>query len=260
VPINCGALTESVLESELFGHTRGAFTGAIADTKGIFEQANGGTVFLDEIGETSTGLQVKLLRVLQEGEVRTVGGTRLVKVDVRVVAATNADLEREVTAQRFRQDLYYRLSVIVIRVPALRERREDIPLLIDTFLQNACARAGRRVDLSPAAVSALTMYRWPGNVRELENTIERLVVFSRGSVIDVADLPFKPSGQELPDRLFADLPSLDEIERRYLLHVIEQVGGNRTRAAEVLGIDRRTLYRMAERFAIDLKDDISSVS
>jgi DNA-binding NtrC family response regulator len=257
VPINCGALTESVLESELFGHTRGAFTGAIADTKGIFEQATGGTVFLDEIGETSPALQVKLLRVLQEGEVRPVGGgSRLVRVDVRVVAATNVDLEREVTAQRFRQDLFYRLSVIVIRVPALRERREDIPLLIQTFLQNACARAGRRVELSTAAVSALSSYRWPGNVRELENTIERLVVFSRGSIIDVADLPFKASGPDLHERLFADLPSLDEVERRYLLHVIEQVGGNRTRAAEVLGIDRRTLYRMAERFAIDLKDEI----
>jgi DNA-binding NtrC family response regulator len=256
VPINCGALTESVLESELFGHTRGSFTGAIADTKGIFEQATGGTVFLDEIGETSAALQVKLLRVLQEGEVRPVGGSRLVKVDVRVVAATNVDLEREVAAQRFRQDLFYRLSVIVIRVPALRDRREDIPLLIQTFLQNACARAGRRIELSPAAVSALTAYRWPGNVRELENTIERLVVFSRGSVIDVSDLPFKATGPDLHERLFADLPSLDEIERRYLLHVIEQVGGNRTRAAEVLGIDRRTLYRMAERFSIDLKEDI----
>jgi DNA-binding NtrC family response regulator len=256
VPINCGALTESVLESELFGHTRGSFTGAIADTKGIFEQATGGTVFLDEIGETSAALQVKLLRVLQEGEVRPVGGSRLVKVDVRVVAATNVDLEREVAAQRFRQDLFYRLSVIVIRVPALRDRREDIPLLIQTFLQNACARAGKRIELSPAAISALTAYRWPGNVRELENTIERLVVFSRGSVIDVSDLPFKATGPDLHERLFADLPSLDEIERRYLLHVIEQVGGNRTRAAEVLGIDRRTLYRMAERFSIDLKEDI----
>ena len=258
VPINCGALTESVLESELFGHTRGAFTGAISDTKGIFEQATGGTVFLDEIGETSPALQVKLLRVLQEGEVRPVGGSRIVKVDVRVVAATNVDLEREVASQRFRQDLFYRLSVIVIRVPALRERREDIPLLIQTFLQNACARAGRRVELSPAAVTSLTAYRWPGNVRELENTIERLVVLSRGSIVDVQDLPFKASGPDLHERLFADLPSLDELERRYLVHVIEQVGGNRTRAAEVLGIDRRTLYRMAERFGIDFKEEISS--
>jgi DNA-binding NtrC family response regulator len=260
VPINCGALTESVLESELFGHTRGAFTGAIADTKGIFEQANGGTVFLDEISETSPALQVKLLRVLQEGEVRPVGATRIVKVDVRVVAATNVDLEREVAAQHFRQDLFYRLSVIVIRVPALRDRREDIPLLIDTFLQNACTRAGRRVELSAAAIQALAGYRWPGNVRELENTIERLVVFSRGSVIDVDDLPFKTGTVDVHERLFADLPSLDEIEKRYLLHVLEQVGGNRTRAAEVLGIDRRTLYRMAERFGIDLKDETAGTT
>ena len=258
VPINCGALTESVLESELFGHARGAFTGAIADTKGIFEQANGGTVFLDEIGETSAGLQVKLLRVLQEGEVRPVGASRIVKVDVRVVAATNVDLEREVAQQRFRQDLFYRLSVIVIHVPPLRERREDIPLLIETFVQSACSRAGRHVELSKDAIAALGAYRWPGNVRELENPIERLVVFSRGSTIDVADLPFKaPGALDLHERLFVDLPSLDELERRYLLHVIEQVGGNRTRAAEVLGIDRRTLYRMAERFGVDLSEEKS---
>ena len=255
VPINCGALTESVLESELFGHTRGSFTGAISDTKGIFEQATGGTVFLDEIGETSPALQVKLLRVLQEGEVRPVGASRIVKVDVRVVAATNVDLEREVGEQHFRQDLFYRLSVIVIHVPALRDRREDIPLLIETFLQNACGRAGRRVEISSDAVVALSNYRWPGNVRELENTVERLVVFSRGSTIDVTDLPFKASaGPDLQERLFLDLPALDEIERRYLLHVLEQVGGNRTRAAEVLGIDRRTLYRMAERFGIALDE------
>ncbi len=258
VPINCGALTESVLESELFGHTRGSFTGAVSDTKGIFEQANGGTVFLDEIGETSPALQVKLLRVLQEGEVRPVGASRMVKVDVRVVAATNVDLEREVGQQHFRQDLFYRLSVIVIHVPALRDRREDIPLLIDTFLQNACARAARRVELSREAVVALTNYRWPGNVRELENTVERLVVFSRGSTVDVADLPFKPTaGPDLQERLFIDLPALDEIERRYLLHVLDQVAGNRTRAAEVLGIDRRTVYRMAERFGIDLSEEKS---
>jgi DNA-binding NtrC family response regulator len=256
VPINCGALTETVLESELFGHTRGSFTGAISDAKGIFEQANGGTVLLDEIGETSAALQVKLLRVLQEGEVRPVGASRQVKVDVRVLAATNVDLEREVAQQRFRQDLFYRLSVIVIHVPPLRDRREDIPLLIETFLSNACSRAGRHVELTPPALSALTSYRWPGNVRELENTIERLVVFSRGSQIDASDLPFKPStGPDLEGRLFVDLPSLDELERRYLIHVVEQVGGNRTRAAEVLGIDRRTLYRMAERFGIALGDD-----
>ncbi len=257
VPINCGAITETLLESELFGHTRGSFTGAVADAKGIFEQANGGTVFLDEIGETSPALQVKLLRVLEEGEVRPVGASRPVKVDVRVLAATNVDLERGVSEQRFRQDLYYRLSVIVIRVPPLRERRSDIPLLVEQFLSNACARLGRRIDVTPAAMNMLSGHTWVGNVRELENAVERLVLFSRGSVVDVADLPPVITGSPAPveRQLFADLPPLDEMERRYLLHVLDAVRGNRTRAAEVLGIDRRTLYRMAERFGIDVKDE-----
>src|SRR5204862_295242 len=158
VPINCGALTESVLESELFGHTRGSFTGAIADTKGIFEQAQGGTVLLDEIGETSPALQVKLLRVLEEGEVRPVGGSRPVKVDNRVVAATNRDLERAIAEQQFRADLYYRLSVIVIRLPPLRERRDDIPLLISAFLKAACKRIGRQMELSSGALDILLAY------------------------------------------------------------------------------------------------------
>jgi DNA-binding NtrC family response regulator len=260
VPVNCGAITETLLESELFGHTRGAFTGAVADTKGLFEQANGGTVFLDEIGETTPALQVKLLRVLEEGEVRPVGASRVVKVDVRVIAASNVDLEREVAEQRFRQDLYYRLSVIVIKVPPLRERPADIPLLVSQFLRNACGRAGRQVELTAAALEALAAYGWPGNVRELENTIERLVLFSRGSLIDVADLPegLHQPGRPLGERLFGDLPTLDELERRYLLHVLESVKGNRTRAADVMGIDRRTLYRMAERFGIDLKDEAGS--
>jgi DNA-binding NtrC family response regulator len=257
VPINCGAITETLLESELFGHTRGSFTGAVSDTKGIFEQAHGGTVLLDEIGETSPALQVKLLRVLEEGEVRPVGASRPVKVDVRVVAATNVDLERGVSEQRFRQDLYYRLSVIGIRVPPLRGRRADIPLLVAQFLENACARIGRQVDVTPAAMEMLTRHGWPGNVRELENTVERLVLFSRGSVIDAADLPPAVAAAVAPTepQMFADLPPLDEIERRYLVHVLETVRGNRTRAAEVMGIDRRTLYRMAERFGIDLKDE-----
>ena len=189
VAINCGALTETLLESELFGHTRGAFTGAVADTKGIFEQAQGGTVFLDEIGETSPALQVKLLRVLEEGEVRPVGGSRAIKVDNRVIAATNRDLERAAAEQQFRADLYYRLSVIVIRVPALRERRDDIPLLITAFLKAASKRAGRQVELSSGALDVLLAYDWPGNVRQLENTIERIVLFSRGSVIEPDDLP-----------------------------------------------------------------------
>jgi DNA-binding NtrC family response regulator len=257
VAVNCGAITESLLESELFGHTRGAFTGAVADAKGLFEQANGGTILLDEVGETSQALQVKLLRTLEEGEVRPVGANRPVKIDVRVVAATNVDLERAVEAGRFRQDLYYRLSVVVIRLPALRDRRADIPLLIEAFLSNACARARRDRRLSTAAADALRNHLWPGNVRELENTIERLVLFSPGTVIEVADLPPGVGGgaARLEDQLFAGLPRLEEVERRYLMHVLTAVDGNRTRAAEVMGIDRRTLYRMAERYGIDLAGD-----
>ena len=181
---------------------------------------------------------------------------RTIKVDARVIAATNRDLEQAVAAQRFRQDLFYRLSVIVIRVPPLRERRDDIPLLAGQFLTNACARTGRAVEIAPDALDALAAYDWPGNVRELENTIERLVLFSRGASIHAADLPPAISAvgatTQLHTQLFTDLPSLDELERRYLLHVLQAVGGNRTRAAEVLGIDRRTLYRMAIRFGLNL--------
>jgi DNA-binding NtrC family response regulator len=257
VAVNCGAIAETLLESELFGHTRGSFTGAVSDAKGLFEQAHGGTVFLDEIGETSPALQVKLLRALEEGEIRPVGAGRPLRVDVRVLAATNVELERAVSESRFRQDLYYRLSVIVVRLPPLRDRRPDIPLLVEAFLRNSCARAGRERRLSPEALDKLVAYGWPGNVRELENTIERLVLFSPGATIDVSDLPPLMGGAtpNVEDRLFADLPTLDEVERRYLLHVLESVRGNRTRAAEVMGIDRRTLYRMAERFGIDLKDE-----
>jgi DNA-binding NtrC family response regulator len=257
VAVNCGAITDTLLESELFGHTRGAFTGAVADTKGIFEQAQGGTVFLDEIGETSPALQVKLLRVLEEGEVRPVGSSRPIKVDNRVVAATNRDLDRAVGEQQFRTDLYYRLSVIVIRLPALRERRDDIPLLIATFLKAACKRTGRQIELSSGAVDVLLGYDWPGNVRQLENTVERLVLFSRGSVVDPDDIPavLQNVRRDTPAGLFEDLPSLEEVERRYLEHVLRAVGRNRTRAADVLGIDRRTLYRMAERFGIKLGDE-----
>jgi DNA-binding NtrC family response regulator len=256
VAVNCGAITETLLESELFGHTRGAFTGAVADTKGIFEQAAGGTVFLDEIAETSPALQVKLLRVLEESEVRPVGASRATKVRARITAATNVDIDPESRDGHFRRDLYYRLSVLVIRMPALRDRRADIPLLIGTFLDRASARAGRRVSLSSEALEAFMRYAWPGNVRELENTIERLVLFSRGGAIDVADLPpeLREASGLLEERLFADLPTLDEMDRRYLVHVLKAVGGSRTRAAEVLRIDRRTLYRMVERFGIDLKD------
>jgi DNA-binding NtrC family response regulator len=256
VAINCGAIADTLLESELFGHRRGAFTGAVSDHKGVFEQAGAGTVFLDEIGDTTAALQVRLLRVLEEHEVRPVGGTQAVRVSARVIAATNRPLEQAVTDGRFRQDLYYRLSVIVIRVPPLRERRADIPLLIGSFLDDACRRAGRRKVLSSEALESLMRHNWPGNVRELRNTIERLVVSSRGTLLEAVDLPpaLKPGGPIAGEHPFADLPTLDEVERRYLLHVLSTTGGNRTRAADVLGIDRRTLYRMAERFGVDLNE------
>jgi DNA-binding NtrC family response regulator len=257
VAVNCGAITETLLESEMFGHMRGSFTGAVSDAKGLFEQAQGGSILLDEIGETSAALQVKLLRTLEESEVRPVGASRTVKIDVRVIAATNVELERAVADGKFRQDLYYRLSVVVIRVPPLRDRRADIPLLIDAFLRNACRRAGRERHLSDTALETLVSHPWPGNVRELENTIERVVLFSPGTTVDVGDLPAGLGGRapSVEEHLFNGLPGLDEVERRYLIHVLEHVKGNRTRAAEVLGIDRRTLYRMAERFGLDLSGE-----
>jgi DNA-binding NtrC family response regulator len=179
VAINCGALAETLLESELFGHVRGSFTGAVVDKKGVFEQASGGTIFLDEIGETSPALQVKLLRVLQEGEVRPVGGTRSMKVNARVLAATNRELKAEVTEKRFRQDLFYRLSAFIIHLPALRERRDDIPMLAGQFLRAAVSRARKEVQITPDAVEQLAAHSWPGNVRELENIVERLVISCR---------------------------------------------------------------------------------
>ena len=257
VPVNCGALPEGLLESELFGHVRGAFTGAVADKKGLFEEARNGTIFLDEIGEMSPALQVRLLRTLELGEVRPVGSPRAMKLDVRVIAATHRDLERATREGSFRQDLFFRLHVFAIRVPPLRERREDVPLLVAHFLAAEGARASGAASLTAAAVAALAAQDWPGNVRELENTLERLAVEARGRTIDVADLPpaFRERRASLEEPLFAGLPSLEEIEKRYLRHVLAEVKGNRSRAAEVLGIDRRTLYRMAERFGLELGDD-----
>ena len=256
VAVNCGAMVETLLESELFGHVRGAFTGAVADRQGVFAQAGQGIVFLDEIGETSPALQVKLLHVLEEGEVRPVGGTRAIAVPARIIAATNADLEQAIAAGRFRRDLYFRLGVIIIAMPPLRDRRADIPLLISRFLDEAGAKAGHARTLSSEALDALIRYSWPGNVRELRNTIERLAVFSRGAMIDASDLPeaIVSARRTASTGAFADLPTLDEVERRYVLQVLEAVGGNRTRAAEVLGVDRRTLYRMCERFGIELRE------
>ncbi|HET6973274.1 MAG TPA: sigma-54 dependent transcriptional regulator [Pyrinomonadaceae bacterium] len=256
VAINCGALTETLLEAELFGHVRGSFTGAVGDRKGLWEEATGGTLFLDEVGETSPAFQVKLLRALQEGEIRRVGASRTTQVDARILAATNRNLEQEVKAGKFREDLYYRLSVVTLRVPALKERRTDIPLLAERFLAGVLDREGhKQLTLSEETIRTLVAYNWPGNVRELESAIEYAVLHARGHAIAPEDLPEKLQSAQVRtaaraplSALFEDLPALDELERRYLLYILEIAGGNRTRAAEILGIDRRTLYRMIERY------------
>lgn len=263
VAVNCGALTETLLEAELFGHVRGAFTGAVTDRKGLWEEAAGGTLFLDEVGETSPALQVKLLRALQEGEVRRVGASRTTQVDARILAATNRNLEQDVKAGKFREDLFYRLSVVTLRVPALKERRTDIPLLAERFLAMVLDREGhKQLTLSEETIRTLVAYNWPGNVRELESAIEYAVLHARGHAIAPEDLPEKLQSANVRSAarsplsaLFEDLPALDELERRYLLYILEIAGGNRTRAAEILGIDRRTLYRMIERYGMDGNDE-----
>ena len=263
VAVNCGALAEALLESELFGHVKGSFTGAISNKRGIFELAQGGTVFLDEISETSVGLQVKLLRVLQEREVLPVGGDASIKVRARVIAASNQDLDSLCENGSFRRDLFYRLNVINIHVPPLRERRDDIPLLVAHFLRKHATSDQSLPIIDDETLALLTSYTWPGNVRELENVIERAITLNRSGRITPEDLPARVrsnqpkavDGVETLDdlaSLFADMPSLDEVERRYLLHVLESTGGNRSRAAERIGISRRTIYRMAERFGIEL--------
>jgi two-component system response regulator AtoC len=259
VAVNCGALTETLLESELFGHVKGSFTGAIANKRGIFEQAGEGTVFLDEISETSAGLQVKLLRVLQEREVVPVGDTEPIKVGARVIAASNSDLEKLAASGTFRGDLLYRLNVIQLHLPPLRQRREDIPLLVAHFLRKHARGQASAPDQQ--TIERLAAYSWPGNVRELENVIERAITLNQGGVITIEDLPARIRLQEPNDtpplsaddlaQLFSGLPNLDEIERRYILHVLEATGNNRKRTAEILGINRKTLYRMAARFEIE---------
>ena len=259
VAINCGALTETLLEAELFGHVRGSFTGAVGDRKGLWEEAAGGTLFLDEVGETSPAFQVKLLRALQEGEIRRVGASKATQVDARILAATNRNLEQDVKAGKFREDLFYRLSVVTLRVPSLKERRTDIPLLAERFLGMVLDREGyKQLTLSEETIRTLVAYNWPGNVRELESAIEYAVLHARGHAIVPEDLPEKLQTAQVRSAarspltaLFEDLPALEELERRYLLYILEVAGGNRTRAAEILGIDRRTLYRMIERWGID---------
>jgi two-component system, NtrC family, response regulator AtoC len=249
--VNCGAFTESLLESELFGHVRGSFTGASMNKCGIFEDANGGTVFLDEVSEMSPALQVKLLRTLEQQEVRPVGSNQPVRIDVRMIAASNRNLADLVEEGKFREDLFYRLRVIEIDLPPLREREEDIPLLVAHFLQRLGGEAGRTLTISPEALSALVAYPWPGNVREVLNTLESSAALNRSGVITLQDLPAKlcvshDDGKSVDD-LFAGLPSLEELGRRYLAYVLKVTDNNKSQAADILGISRNTLYRMAGR-------------
>ncbi|HEX6090989.1 MAG TPA: sigma-54 dependent transcriptional regulator [Gemmatimonadales bacterium] len=250
--INCGALPENLLESELFGHVKGSFTGAVRDKQGLFAAARGGTFFLDEVGEMPPSLQVKLLRVLQEREVIPVGATEAIPVDVRIIAATNRDLEEEIRRGNFRSDLFYRLNVIALDLPPLRERRDDLLLLIESFLN----QLGSESDSPPKALSsealdAVMVYDWPGNVRELENALEHAVVLSRGNLIDASALPVRITTRRkeplVAERSYRN-PALEVIERAYIMWVLQAEGGNKTRAAEVLGIDPSTLYRKLSRY------------
>jgi DNA-binding NtrC family response regulator len=251
VAVNCAALPESILESELFGHERGAFTGATGMKRGLFEEATGGTLFLDEIGEISPKMQAQLLRVLQEGEIRRVGGSEPVKTDVRVVASTNRDLKTEVAAGRFREDLYFRLNVVTVKVPPLRDRRGDVPALVRHFLARHAERLGRPVPrVAPEVIERLSEYEWPGNVRELSHLVERAMLLARERVVTLADLPPELSPHAVapnPGSIAADWPTLEVLDRRYIDLVLARTGGNKTRAAEVLGIDRRTLNRIFAR-------------
>jgi two-component system response regulator HydG len=254
VSINCGALPENLLESELFGHIKGSFTGAVRDKQGHFVAARGGTFLLDEVGETSPATQVKLLRALQEREVIPVGATEPISIDVRIIAATNRDLEEEIRRGTFRSDLYYRLNVITLHLPPLRDRADDVAVLAEHFLQSFAASRGREAArLAPEALSALQAYDWPGNVRELENALERAAVLSDTGEIALAALPSSITAQRsqpvVSDRLPPN-PSMEIIERAYIHWVLQSEGGNKTRAAEVLGVDPSTLYRKLVRYGL----------
>jgi len=254
--VNCGALPEGLLESELFGHMKGSFTGAVKDKQGLFAAATGGTFFLDEIGETTPATQVKLLRVLQQREIIPVGATEAVSVDARLVAATNRDLEDEVKRGGFRGDLYYRLNVITVHLPPLRERRDDIPLLVDAFLRRSAAHRGDAPKtLASQTLDAVMVYDWPGNVRELENALERAVILTPGESIAPNALPARVS-ERRAEPLVAErppaTPTLEAIERAYVTWVLQNESGNKSRAAEVLGIDPSTLYRKLARYGVEV--------
>jgi DNA-binding NtrC family response regulator len=250
VAVNCGALTESLLESELFGHVKGAFTGAIANHEGFFRKADKGTLFLDEISEVSHGLQVKLLRAIQEREVMPVGGREPLKFDVRFIAATNKNLEDEVRKGTFREDLFYRINVITIPLPPLRNRKEDVPLLVNHFLQKYAQRLGKpSVKISREAVQVLVNYDWPGNVRELENMIERAVALSEEDIIETTDLPEKLTQVKIAIRDLDEYEmTLDALEEQHIKKVLSNVGGDKVKAAQILGINLSTLYRKLARY------------
>jgi len=268
VPIDCGALVGPLVESELFGHTRGAFTGASEAKKGLIEVADGGTAFFDEIGDLPLDMQVKLLRLLQEHEYRQVGGLKQNKVDIRVIAATHHDLARDVTRANFRQDLYYRLNIVTVRLPPLRDRKDDIPLLIDHFLE----RFGKHYQLTPETREAMIEYDWPGNVRELQNAIERMVAMNTGPILNVADLPSALQNSRVAESPYAaavaagsekaELPVvhappkkvnlfLPAIEKETILKALEETRGDRAKAAHMLGIGRTTLYRKLKEYKIE---------
>ena len=250
VPVSCAALPESLLESELFGHEKGAFTGAHAQRKGKIEFANRGTLFLDEVGEMSANIQVHLLRVLEEKEFTRVGSNELIKVDVRVVSATNRDIREAIASGQFREDLYYRLNVVTIDLPPLRERKEDVPLLANHFLKKFTAENQKEVSgFSPEVTDFLLKYQWPGNVRELENTIERAVILAQNSEIQLADLLQKSSSLV---NSASPIRSLDEVEKNHIISILNETGRNYTKAAKILGISRATLYSKAKIYGLSV--------
>jgi DNA-binding NtrC family response regulator len=250
VAVDCGSLVPTLMESELFGYEKGAFTGAMKSKAGLFQAANGGTIFLDEIGELPLEMQAKLLRVLQEKEVRPVGSNEKVAVDVRVIAATNRDLEAAYRGGTFRKDLYFRLNVVTVHLPALRERRSDIPMLVHHFLDRYAP--GTNLQVTPAAMKSLLNYDWPGNVRELENAIERAVALGSGPIVHVGDLPSSlhyPSSERVPEK--EELLPLEELERRAILRTLRETGGDKLAAARMLGIGKTTLYRKLKQYNME---------
>jgi DNA-binding NtrC family response regulator len=259
IKVHCAALTETLLESELFGHEKGAFTGAIKTKKGRFELADGGTIFLDEIGEISANIQVKLLRVLQEKSFERVGGEETIKVDVRIISATNLDLMNEVKKGNFREDLYYRLNVISINVPPLRERKEDIPLFISNFIQEFMKENNKIIkEITPKAKIALINYSWPGNVRELRNVLESLVILSKNEVIDIDDLPPYINNNDPTNLLKLELPSkMIDIEKKAIISTLKITNGNKSKAAELLGITRKTLQNKLNEYNIVFSNEDS---